>query len=168
MTKKSGKQQEDPLRRAQRTLVKAQLALHVAQEKRGQAIAKGEAEIERARRRAAQRETRATTRVERRAAAAARAEAALTTLAERRNKEASGSRNAAAEVSARQTDTLPPEGRPLGASPTRAPRTDSSPTRVVGESDGAYTEEGMIVIPEGVEVPVRERDASESDTVKPQ
>lgn len=68
------------LARAQQKLARAQLALHVAQEKRAQAITRGEHEIERVRQHAAAREQKATTRVEKRAAGVARAEADLFTL----------------------------------------------------------------------------------------
>lgn len=71
------------LDKAQQKLAKAQLALHVAQAKRAQAITRGEHEIERVRQRAAAREQKATTRLEKRAAAVARAEAALLSLTDK-------------------------------------------------------------------------------------
>lgn len=74
----------DALEKAQQKFAKAQLALHVAQEKRTQAITLGEHEIERARHRAAARESKATTRVEKRASVVARAEAAVLGLAEKK------------------------------------------------------------------------------------
>lgn len=72
------------LDKAQQKFAKAQLELHVAQEKRAHAITQGEHEIERARHRAAARETKATTRLEKRAAAVARAEAAVLALTEKK------------------------------------------------------------------------------------
>ena len=63
-------------------MAKAQLDLFVAQEKRADAIARGEGEIKSAQERAIRRERKATARVERRAGALSRAEAWLYTVTE--------------------------------------------------------------------------------------
>ncbi len=75
MAKQSkGKSQAD---KARKRLTKAQLDLHVAQEKRARAVARAQAEVESARLRGAVWVERATERVERRAGDLARAEARL-------------------------------------------------------------------------------------------
>ena len=75
MSKQSGKKDRED--RARHRLVKAQIDLHTAQEKRAQAISRAEAELDRARRRGNRWVTKATERVERRSGAIARAEANL-------------------------------------------------------------------------------------------
>jgi hypothetical protein len=70
----------DPVDEARQRVAKAQLELFVAQEKRANAIARGEQEIQEARDRAERRERKATERVERRAGALSRAEAYLYTV----------------------------------------------------------------------------------------
>lgn len=81
MAKQSGKKdRKGREEKARRDLAKAQLLLHSAQEKRAQAITRGERAVERARQRAARWLEKATERVERRAGATARAEARLIAL----------------------------------------------------------------------------------------
>jgi hypothetical protein len=75
MSKRSGKRDRED--KARRRLVKAQLELHVAQEKRAQAITRSEHEVERARQRGNKWVAKATERVERRAGEMAQAEARL-------------------------------------------------------------------------------------------
>jgi hypothetical protein len=75
MSKRSGKKDREDT--ARRRLVKAQLELHAAQEKRAHAIAKADQEVEHAKQRGIKGVARATERVERRAGAMARAEAHL-------------------------------------------------------------------------------------------
>src|SRR5947209_11120530 len=75
MGKHSGKKDRED--RARRRLVKAQLDLHMAQEKRAHAIARAEHELERAKQRGNKWVANATERVERRAGAMAQAEAHL-------------------------------------------------------------------------------------------
>src|SRR5438309_4734564 len=75
MGKHSGKKDRED--KARRRLVKAQLDLHTAQEKRAHAIARAEHELERAKQRGNKWVAKATERVERRAGAMARAEANL-------------------------------------------------------------------------------------------
>jgi hypothetical protein len=70
----------DPVEEARQQVAKAQLELFVAQEKRANAIARGEQEIQAAQERATRRERKATERVERRAGALSRAEAWLYTV----------------------------------------------------------------------------------------
>jgi len=64
-------------RKAKRKLAKAQLEMHIAQEKLVQARARGKQEVEQARLRAARWTTKAAQQVERSAEAVARAEARL-------------------------------------------------------------------------------------------
>jgi tRNA U34 5-carboxymethylaminomethyl modifying enzyme MnmG/GidA len=73
MSKRSGKKDREDT--ARRRLVKAQLELHTAQEKRAQAIAKADHEVDRAKQRGNKWVAKATERVERRAGAMAQAEA---------------------------------------------------------------------------------------------
>lgn len=75
MSKHSGKKDRED--KARRRLVKAQLGLHAAQEKRAHAITRAEQEVERAKQRGTNWVASATERVERRAGAMARAEAHL-------------------------------------------------------------------------------------------
>jgi hypothetical protein len=70
----------DPVEEARQAVAKAQLDLFVAQEKRADAIARGEQEIQAAQEKAVRRERKATERVERRAGALSRAEAWLYTV----------------------------------------------------------------------------------------
>jgi hypothetical protein len=77
------KRPRDPIDRARLKLAQAHLELHLAQERRNQAIAQGEREIRDAQSRALERERKATERVERRAGNVARAEARLYTLNEK-------------------------------------------------------------------------------------
>jgi hypothetical protein len=72
----------DPIDEARQRVAKAQLDLFVAQEKRADAIARGEQEIKTAQEKAIRRERKATERVERRAGALSRAEAWLYTVSE--------------------------------------------------------------------------------------
>lgn len=72
----------DPSDEARQRVAQAQLDLFVAQEKRADAIARGEQEIQAAQEKAIRRERRATERVERRAGALSRAEAWLYTVTE--------------------------------------------------------------------------------------
>ena len=72
-------------KKAKRKLAKAQLDLHIAQEKLVQARARGKQEVEQARLRAARWSTRAAQEVERSAEAVVRAEARLTQI--QRNKQ---------------------------------------------------------------------------------
>ena len=78
MSKQSGKKDRED--KARHRLVKAQLDLHTAQEKRAQAMSRAEAELDRARRRGNRWVTKATERVERRSGAMAQAEARLLAL----------------------------------------------------------------------------------------
>jgi tRNA U34 5-carboxymethylaminomethyl modifying enzyme MnmG/GidA len=78
MSKHSDKKDRED--KARRRLVKAQLELHTAQEKRAQAISRAEHELERARQRGTKWVAKATERVERRAGAMAQAEAHLLTM----------------------------------------------------------------------------------------
>lgn len=78
MGKHSGKKDRED--KARRRLVKAQLDLHTAQEKRAHAITRAEHELERAKQRGAKWVANATERVERRAGAMAQAEAHLLTI----------------------------------------------------------------------------------------
>lgn len=75
MGKHSGKKDRED--KARRRLVKAQLDLHMAQEKRADAISRAERELERAKQRGSKWVANATERVERRAGAMAQAEAHL-------------------------------------------------------------------------------------------
>jgi tRNA U34 5-carboxymethylaminomethyl modifying enzyme MnmG/GidA len=75
MSKHSGKKDRED--KARRRLVRAQLGLHAAQEKRAHAITRAEQEIEQARQRGSKWVAAATERVERRSGAMARAEAHL-------------------------------------------------------------------------------------------
>jgi hypothetical protein len=77
MSKKSDGGKKSQQERAQRKLVKAQLALHTAQARRAEAMTRGEHEIERARQRATRRQAKATRRVERCASVLVQAEARL-------------------------------------------------------------------------------------------
>jgi hypothetical protein len=72
----------DPVEEARQRVAKAQLDLFVAQEKRANAIARGEQEIQAVQERAVRRERKATERVERRAGALSRAEAWLYTVSQ--------------------------------------------------------------------------------------
>jgi hypothetical protein len=72
----------DPVEEARRRVAKAQLDLFVAQEKRANAIARGEQEIQDVQEKAVRRERKATERVERRAGALTRAEAWLFTVSQ--------------------------------------------------------------------------------------
>lgn len=74
----------DPVEEARQRVAKAQLELFLAQEKRADAIARGEQEIQTAREKAERWERKATERVERRAGALSRAEAWLYTASEGR------------------------------------------------------------------------------------
>jgi hypothetical protein len=76
MTKRK-KKKLDPVEDAQQKMAKAQLDLLIAQEKRTNAIARGEREVQEAQEKAVRRERKATERVERRAGALTRAEAWL-------------------------------------------------------------------------------------------
>jgi hypothetical protein len=71
------KEKKDAERKAKRKLAKAQLELHIAQEKLVQARARGKQEVEQARLRAARWSTKAAQEVERSAESVARAEARL-------------------------------------------------------------------------------------------
>jgi hypothetical protein len=75
MSKHSGKKDRED--KARRRLVKAQLDLHAAQEKRAHAITRAEHEMERAKQRGSKWVANATERVERRSGAMAQAEAHL-------------------------------------------------------------------------------------------
>lgn len=120
------------LGKAQQKFAKAQLALHVAQEKRTQAITWGEHEIERARHRAAARESKATTRVEQRASALARAEAAVLGLADK-------------NTTPRHSSAAAPAGVASGA---MTPETAADTL----EHEAPHSQSGLIVVPDSVEI----------------
>lgn len=126
------KSKKAALEKAQQKLAKAQLALQVAQEKRAQAISKGEHEIERARQRAAARETKATTRVEKRATAEARAEATVLKLADKQETPHEG----------------PGTVSPATVGGTMTPRAAADTL----ERETPQSNSGPIVVPESVEV----------------
>lgn len=71
---------ENRIEKLQQRLAKAQVKLHEAQERRTQAISKGEQDLEKTRQKVAQRVSRATAEVERRVAAVSRAESELIQL----------------------------------------------------------------------------------------
>jgi hypothetical protein len=126
------KKKANTLEKAEQRLAEAQLELHVAQEKRAQAITRGEHEIERVRQRAAARETKATTRVEKRAAAVARAESAIATLTKKK-------------VTPRQTHAEAP------AVAIGAPETPQAAADIL-EREAPQPQNGPIVVPESVEI----------------
>jgi hypothetical protein len=137
MPKQSGK--KDRVEKAQRRLAKAQIELHAAQEKRAQAITRGEHEIEEARQRAAAWVARATERVEKRAGAVARAEARL-----------------AAVTSPRRPDPLP---LIMPGTRTEVPRAEiidpaTAATLVERreEEAGRREEPSSLIVPESVEI----------------
>lgn len=141
------KKKTSGLEKAQQKLAKAQLGLHVAQEKRAQAITWGEHEIERARQRAAARETRATTRVEKRASAVARAEAAVLALTEKNRAPRKTAAQAPATVGG--TDT------PQSAADTL-------------EREAPKPQSGPIVVPESVEIITgRDTETLDPDSTNP-
>lgn len=147
MGKRSGK--KDRADKARRDLAKAQLDLHTAQEKRVQAITRGEHEVEQARQRAARWLAKATERVERRAGAMARAEARFIAFS------ASAGNNSLLSPEHAAPDSTPilPQHEPI---PSEVATSDPSVAAdVVAElqADAAvHQDPGTLVVPESVEL----------------
>jgi tRNA U34 5-carboxymethylaminomethyl modifying enzyme MnmG/GidA len=163
MSKHSDKKDRED--KARRRLVKAQLELHTAQEKRAQAISRAEHELERARQRGTKWVARATERVERRAGAMAQAEAHLLTMTSPKHP----ARTPAAQPRAVPTldSALTEEPALTVSSPTAAADVLEQQTLEVA----AQRESGPIVVPDTVEIDAPNAsngsDTSEDSTLKP-
>jgi tRNA U34 5-carboxymethylaminomethyl modifying enzyme MnmG/GidA len=144
MSKHIGKKVRED--KARRRLVKAQLELHTAQEKRARAITQAEHEIERTKQRSNKWVAKATERVERRAGAMARAEARLLATTAPRHP-------------ARPPAAQPEAARPTdNASAASTKLTVSSPAAAANllerkEAEvAAQRDSSPIVVPESVEI----------------
>src|SRR5947209_20291035 len=113
MGKHSGKKDRED--RARRRLVKAQLDLHMAQEKRAHAISRAEHELERAKQRGSKWVANATERVERRAGAMAQAEAHLLAITTPKHHERAPAKDTAPDKDSSQSIPSPTVSSPTVA-----------------------------------------------------
>jgi hypothetical protein len=136
MGKKTDKRDAED--RARRKLAKAQLQMQIAQEKRRQAMTRGEHEIEQARLRAAKWLEKATRRVEQSAAAVAKAEAGVA-QAETGGTAATMPSSPVAAVDVLQQEVRPAHERPdqsLNATETVEVLQATDQSSVEGDSSG--------------------------------
>jgi tRNA U34 5-carboxymethylaminomethyl modifying enzyme MnmG/GidA len=144
MSKHSDKKDRED--KARRRLVKAQLELHSAQEKRAQAISRAEHELERARQRGTKWVAKATERVERRAGAMARAEAHLLTMTSPKHP---------ARTPATEPKAAPAVDRPPAEEPVLTVSSPSAAADVLEQQSvevAAQRESSPIVVPDTVEI----------------